>query len=196
MSKTLLALDLSTDCTGWAVFDAESGKLLDSGRIRPKVPGIHKMKYPKAAFFRILDMSKKVGELINKLRPTHIVVEEVNRGINRIGQKSLDALHFFVLQELYLSKTPEYLDVVKYIDSNGNKGWRGALGLKLSKKDKEFNKEARRLKKKELVIDWKVLAQQYVNKEFSKTFDVIQNETDADEVDAIALGAVAVKTLK
>lgn len=188
--RLLLSLDISTSSTGFAVFDRDTKKLLRSGRIKPQVPGLHKMKYPKAALYTILDMSKKINALVSEVKPSWIVIEEVNRGINRIGQKSLDACHFFVLSLM----DPAMLDCMTYVDSNGKKGWRGMLGLKLSDQDKQVNAEIRNLNRKRKksakapLIDWKVLAQRYVNATFGKTFNVWETTGDDDEVDAIALG--------
>ncbi len=192
--RLLLSLDLSTSCTGFAVFDLDSKKLLRSGRLKPKVPGIHKLKYPKAALLTIVDMTLQVGNLVADVKPQHLVIEEVNRGINRIGQKSLDAVHFFVLHHL-LKTFPDLLDNMTYVDSNGKKGWRKLLGLQLSDKDKQVNAEIRlynrRVKKsqKAPLIDYKVLAQRWVNATFKTTFNVWETVGDNDEVDAIALGA-------
>lgn len=188
--STVLALDISTSCTGFAVFDRETKKLICSGRIKPTVPGLHKLKYPKAALKTIISMAGKVNDLVMQVNPDRIVIEEVNRGINRIGQKSLDAVHFFVLDRL----TEAQVDSVTYVDSNGKKGWRGMLGLKLSDQDKQVNAEIR-LKNKKVkksakapVIDWKVLAQRYVNVKYGASFNVWENPGDNDECDAIALG--------
>lgn len=200
MKKILLTLDLSTTSTGYAVFEYDSSgfELKKHGVVKPKVPGIHKMQYPEAAYHRILDVSNQVKDLVAEHDPNVLVVEEINRGINRIGQKSLDALHFFVLDRLLLINQ-DWLKKVKYVDSNGTKGWRGKLGLKLSDEDKAQNKEIRNYNKrkstklKKAVIDWKVLAQRYVNEKFGTTFDVVANSEDADICDAIAIGCAHLK---
>jgi len=185
--KTLLALDLSTSCTGYAFFD-EKGKLTKYGILKPKVPLITKMKYPEAQLAKIKDMSSKVRDIVTETNPELIIIEEINRGINRIAQKSLDALHFFVLDYLNMID-PKWLKEVIYIDSNGKEGWRGGLGLKLSEEDKLFNKEARVSGQKRLVVDWKTLSQRFVNKQYKLNLNVKENSGDADIADAIALGA-------
>lgn len=195
--STLLSLDISTSSTGFAVYDRETKKLLRSGRIKPQVPGLHKLKYPKAALKTIISMAGRVNDLVMEVNPDRIVIEEVNRGINRIGQKSLDAVHFFILNHM----TEAQVDMVTYVDSNGKKGWRGMLGLKLSDQDKQVNAEIRlknRKRKKSAkapLIDWKVLAQRYVNSKFGKAFNVWENAGDDDECDAIALGDAFVQFL-
>lgn len=190
----ILCLDLSTTCTGFAVFD--DGKLIRYGKLTPKVKGLSAMKYPEGAYGRIIDLSNKIKDLVAAESPDKILIEEVNRGINRIAQKSLDALHFFVLDRILLVD-PKTFKKIKYIDSNGKKGWRGALGLKLEDPDKEWNKKARdfnksnskAIKKKEKkalrVIDWKDLSIRYVNKKFKLDLTLDDN----DIADAIAMGA-------
>ena len=92
-------------------------------------------------------MSTDVQKLITELAPEQLVIEEVNRGISRIGQKSLDALHFFVLFELRKC-FPNLLDSLAYLDSNGTTGWRTVLKMKLSDADKKHNLQARKNNKK------------------------------------------------
>lgn len=194
--KKLLALDLSTTSTGYAVFNLETKGLVDYGLIVPKIPGIHKLRYPKAALLRIIDVSKKVADLVAEINPDQIVIEEVNRGVNRISQKSLDALHFLILYFLKL-KDDFILDKVCYIDSNGKCGWRGVLDLKLTEMDKIRNGEARKAKKKSklkpVVVTWKHLASRYVKAAYDLDFDVDKEEGNADLVDAICLGTAYFK---
>jgi len=182
----LLALDLSTKSTGYAIFDLKTKKLLEYGNIKPKsFKGISKFKYPAAAYYRIVSIADQVNDLVLEVEPSEIIIEEINRGISRLGQKSLDALHFFVLDYLNVIDS-KWLEKVKYKDSNGKTGWRGDLGLKLSKEDKEHNKKAKKNKAKK--VDWKKLAERYVNAKFNTKFDVWKNTSDADVVDAICIG--------
>lgn len=181
----LLALDLSTTSTGYAVY--VGGKLEHHGFVLPSVPGLHKLKYPMAALERIRSLTESITLLITQHNPDEIVIEEVNRSTSRISQKSLDALHFFVLDKM----DSVFKRKVNYMDSNGKTGWRPTLKLGLSDADKFFNKEARKMGKKtyaKLKIDWKVLAQRWVNAKFNFTFDVKANDCDSDVCDAIALG--------
>lgn len=186
----LLAIDLSTSCTGWATF--EDNALTGYGIIEPEVKGGHKLRYPKKALYTVMDMAEKVAAKVLEVNPDEIVIEEVNRGVSRISQKSLDAVHFFLLRELMAH--PRFLDVVTYRDSNGKTGWRGKLGIALSDDDKILNKEIRKEAKKMKikhpdVINWKTVAVRYVNKHFNlglcTDFDP---KTDGDIADAICLG--------
>lgn len=197
----LLCLDLSTSCTGWASFDGS--KLKASGMIKPKVKGISALKYPEGAYYRILDLADKIKNLIAEHDPDEIIIEEVNRGVNRISQKSLDALHFFVLDRLALVDK-DLLKKMTYIDSNGKKGWRPTLGIKLDDQDKEYNKAAREFnaknkkaikageKTEKEIIGWKHLSIRYVNKRLKMSLD-INTSGDADIADAICLGFAHMK---
>lgn len=195
--KTLI-LDLSTSSTGYALFDGKSLKAY--GTVSPsKIPGISKMTYPEKAYEKIVSVSDQIEVLVRDLSPDRIICEEVNRGINRISQKSLDALHFFVLDRLK-KLDPKWLSKIEYMDSNGKTGWRGKLGLKLSAEDKKYNAKARRHNKKsklkQPIIDWKTLAQRWVNINLDTNFDVVNNNGDADICDAIALGCAALSIKK
>ena len=190
--KKLLALDMSTKCTGWATFNLDTGELLEYGLIKPKVPGISKLKYPMKALYNMLDMAQKLAELVDEHQPEKIVIEEVNRGINRIAQKSLDALHFVFLERL-VEGYPEGLEKLLYVDSNGLNGWRGKLGLRLSKEDKAINKKIRannkKQKKNDAVINWKTLSVRYVNEHFKVGLRTDNDpKTDGDIGDAICIG--------
>lgn len=195
----LLALDLSTACTGWASF--EDGKLKEYGAIKPKVPGISKMKYPEAALMKALSMVDLVLDLICRIKPDQFIIEEVNRGINRISQKTLDGLHFLLLRELRTLGLGN-LNNVAYMDSNGRKGWRTILGIGLSASDKDENKRIRarnrskkRKGKKEAVINWKTIAVRYINDLFSLGLSRENDpKTDGDIADAICLGLAYLRT--
>jgi len=191
-SGTVLSLDLSTNSTGFALFEVKTKKVLKYGAIHPKVPGLSKMKYPESALMKILDMTAKIKALILETSPDIILVEEVNRGISRIGQKALDSLHFFVLDAIRVS-VKDWTNKIVYMDSNGKKGWRGKLGLKLSTEDKFFNLNSRNSGNKDKVINWKVLAQRWVNANYQTKFDVKLVPEDADICDAIAMGAAFLK---
>lgn len=192
--RKLLALDLSTACTGFAVFDLVSKKLGDCGYIKPNEKGISKLKYPRNALEKILRMIPDIMVLVSRYNPEELVIEEVNRGISRIGQKSLDALHFFLLSALREAR-PDLLNTLTYIDSNGRKGWRTSLGMALSAEDKTHNAFARKHNKKKGVdklpiINWKHLAARFVNERYDLSLDVDKRVSDGDIADAICLGTV------
>jgi hypothetical protein len=188
----ILGLDLSTTCTGFALLDADSKALLKYGYIVPQVKGVTKLKYPKQALAKILDLSKKIVELIRQYQPDQLVIEEVNRGISRTSQKPLDALHFFVVHFIDL-EFPHLIDSVYYYDSNGNKGWRTHLSLKLTEEGKAHNahiktfKSSRKAGKKKAKINYKHLASRYVAQTYNVNLDVDEDAKHSDICDAIAL---------
>lgn len=184
----ILTLDLSTTSTGCCVF--VNRKFEKSWKICPDasdIPGLSKMRYPEAAYRRILVVTEQVAYWVSEEKPDIILIEEINRGISRIPQKSLDALHFFVLDAI-VQIDPSYMSRIVYKDSNGKTGWRGELGLKLSEEDKEYNKKARNHNKNNKlqlsIIDWKTLACRYLNGSYGWNLDP---KEDADEADAICL---------
>lgn len=187
----VLGLDLSTTCTGFALLDAESKALLKYGYIVPQVKGVSKLKYPKQALEKILDLSRKIVELVRNYQPDQLVIEEVNRGISRVSQKPLDALHFFVVYFINL-EFPHLIDSVYYYDSNGNKGWRTHLSLKLTEEDKAHNahiktfKSSRKAGKKKAKINYKHLASRYVQQTYNIKLDVDEDMKNSDICDAIA----------
>ena len=188
--KKILSLDMSTTCTGWATFGVESKRPLAWGKIKPSTKGgVAKMEYPKQQLVKMIDIGNQLLELVKMHDPIAIVIEEIAGSKNRMGQKTLDGLHFVVAWIL-----EDYLDRVEYYDVTGSAGWRVHLKLKLSDADKLANKEAKQLNKKLTpsqrlpVITPKHLACRHVNAKFSMGLDVDKNETDGDVADATAMG--------
>lgn len=191
--RKLISIDLSGSCTGWCVFDLDTKKLEKWGIVEPIMPkGYTTFKYPKKAFMSLTSMANQVADLVHKLNPDIILIEEVNRGISRIGQKVLCGAHWFLIQAMY-EKDSSSMDRIRYLDSNGREGWRPLLGLRLSKADKDQNKKIRaEAKKKKVknpnVVDWKLLAERWVNAKYGTNFNVQEVDGDADICDAIACG--------
>lgn len=179
--NTLLAIDLSTACTGWSLFDLDTGALLEYGSIKPELPKGHtKWHNTKRALYTINSMAEKVVAMIVEKMPKKILIEQINRGINRISQKTLDGVHWMVLEGLR-KQSVDFLDIVQFVDTIQ---WRGKLNLKLTAEEKKHNAAVRRKKDKKSVINFKTLSVRFVNKEFNKTF----TEKDNDVTDAICLG--------
>lgn len=190
--STVLGLDLSTTSTGFALLDIDTKSLLKYGFILPKVKGISKLKYPRAALARIIDLSQKISDLVKEYNPDKLVIEEVNRGIQRISQKSLDALHFFVLH--YIDQhSPHLIDQLFYYDSDGRVGWRKHLALVLTEEDKAHNahiktfKSSRKVGKKKSKITKKHLAMRYVQSVYNLSLDIEEKVEHEDINDAIAM---------
>lgn len=174
----ILGLDLSTSSTGYCIFEIKGGKkfLVHHDTIKPKIKGISKMKYPISTYHKMLDIAAKVRDVVAKWEPDKVYIEEVNRGINRKGQKGLDGLHWMVM--LYsLMVDVDFLNKLHFVDSNGKTGWRTILGLKTT--------NYKHLKG--MSLRWKVAAQDFVNKKYKKQFNVLTQPSDADMIDSIAM---------
>lgn len=196
--EILLALDLSTSCTGWSAFDVKTKELIACGRLKGTEAGMSKMTYPEKPLKKMKLMSKAIHDVVYCFQPRIIFIEEVNLGKNRHSQKTLDGLHWFVV-DMLLSQFPEV--PMRFMDSDGREGWRGALEHRLSDADKEYNKQIRDFNKKvkkdqqKEVLTKKHVTARWVNKTFKKTFDIDKNATDNDVTDAIGLGFAATLTL-
>lgn len=194
----LIALDLSTSCTGFAIFDVETKALLEYGTMKPKVKGVAKYTYPKGQLLKMQNLANQIKELIDsKGDVSAISIEEINSGVSRIGQKVLDGFHFILLDRIQ-----DRMDMISFRDSDGDSGWRRALNLVLGENDKRLNAERRRRNEaipegeKELpLITKKHLACRFVNKTYGLQLDPDENKTDSDVGDAIGLGHVAVNGL-
>lgn len=193
----LLSLDLSTTCTGWAKFDLDSGELLAFGFIQPnfKNPvkkGIPQYSYPQGQALKLRTLADQIIELMEP-NVTKIVIEEINSGKNRLGQKVLDGFHFMLLDRMPW----DFVRQVSYFDSDGKDGWRSAYGLRLqlSSSDRSLNKDRKKMnkklgkgQKKLPLITQKDLACKYVNKAYGLNLDCDKETTDGDVADAIGLG--------
>lgn len=187
----VLSLDLSTTCTGWAFMETSTEKLLAYGTLKPKTYA--KLGYPWQQLVKMQDLAEQLMGIIvdDGYYPDLIIIEEINRGKSRLTQKTLDGLHYIILDAIHLTDIP-----VRFFDSDGKEGWRSAQGLKLqlSDADKEYNKKAKRFNKKlpkgtrgkKLVVSKKTLACRFVNEHYG--LDLIENIAGgADIADAIGL---------
>lgn len=189
--RILLALDLSTTCTGWALFNINTKALITYGTLKPTTKGgIAKLTYPRQQLTKMIDLSLQIKNLLDQYKPSQIVIEEIAGSKNRLGQKVLDGLHWIVLMHI-----PDYVDVISYYDVTGAEGWRTNLGLKLTEADKAANKEAKKLNPKlgkgntKLPIyDAKDLAARHVNKKYGLALDPQTSQSDTDIADAISIG--------
>jgi hypothetical protein len=102
----ILSLDLSTH-TGWAYF--EEGRLVRVGKIDSKILDYKSniksyldipIQYP----WNIINVANKIaeqcGDLAIKFNYPNIVIEETEGSSHRISQKTLEFIHFAVLQNL------------------------------------------------------------------------------------------------
>lgn len=191
--RTLLSLDMSTSCTGWAVFNIDTFELVRYGSVKPVTKyndkHITKYKYPEQQLLKMINLAEQIREIIHLNQPTLIVIEEIAGSKQRLGQKVLDGLHWIVL---YLNR--EIIPIVSFYDVSGIVGWRTDLKLRLSEADKINNKENKKLNKslkasqRLPIVDWKTLACRHVNRKFGMNLNPDLNTSDADVGDAIAIG--------
>lgn len=186
----LLTIDYSTASTGWALFDIDSKSLLDYGIIAPqKVKGLSAECDLKKTLNRLKDLANQISDLIEINQPKIIAIEQINRGCNRLAQKTLDGGHWILL-----NKIERWLPRVTFIDSDGKTGWRKHLNLILSEDDKKANALHKKLNKsakrgeKLPIFTKKDLCQRFVNEKYNLNFDVQKNSEDSDVCDAIGLG--------
>lgn len=184
----VLALDLSTSSTGYAIFEA--GELQAYGNFKASSAGLSKLCKLQQTLKKMERIAGNIDELVATNNPDVIVIEEIAGSKNRISQKTLDGFHWIVLKTLEHS-----IDKIVFYDVSGTNGWRRHLQLRLSDADKAQNKEARTLNKKLAkgtkklpIINFKHLACRHVNRKFGTAFDVDENTTDSDICDAIAMG--------
>lgn len=193
--KKLLSLDLSTTCTGYALFSLEDRQLLKYGFIKPRVKnptkkGIPLYSYPKLQTLKMRDITEQIKELINAENPQILAIEEIVGHKSRLTGKVLDGLHFILIDRIL-----DFEGQIKYIDVSGTNGWRPRFEIRLSELDKTLNKQAKALnnktkkgEKKVPLVDWKTLSSRYVNKKFKLTLDPVANAEDGDVADAIMVG--------
>jgi len=185
MSDKLITLDLSTKSTGYAIFDLDTGALITYGLLKPTVKGLSALSYPQGSLKRIVSICSQITTLLEENPDIkQIAIEEVNQHRSRIGGKTLDGLHFVLLE-----KIQDKLPIITFRDSDGAVGWRRELGLRLSDEDKAFNKEMRAQGKKKEVLGPKHLACRFVKENYGLDFDPIKEN---DLADAICLGHLMV----
>ena len=186
--NTLLSIDLSTNCTGWAFFNLDSKELLKYGHIKGKT---FKNRSPiRSTLLKLEFMATSILNIIETLKPSKIVIEEIAGSKNRLGQKTLDMAHGILWKAI-----EKHLDIVQYYDVTGADGWRTHLKLKLTDADKLANKEAKKINPtlgrgvtKMPVYDAKDLAARHANKRFGLALDPQTNQYDADIADSVSLG--------
>lgn len=186
----LLTLDISTKATGYAIFDIKTQKLLDKGVLTPDSKGLAGFPNFKKLYTKCERMASAVMTLYFSVKPSKIVIEEINNSKSRVTAKALSMAHTLILGALIRQN----FDNIEFIDSDGKTGWRKQLNLVLTEADKKLNAERRKFNKKlnknnKLpIITKKHLAARYVNSSLKTLFDVDKNKFDNDIVDAIGIG--------
>ncbi len=158
----LLSLDLSTSCSGWAIFD--DGKLVEYGSVSEKsYKGKSKQRYPARTGRVSKMMCEDLLEIIIKMNPDKIVIEEAAaNGIAGVKSiKSLCMIHGAMLLLILQSNLTVY-DSISFLSP---REWRGAVGLKKNG-------------------DWKQSSVNLTNKLFGLNLTLTENDIS----DSILLG--------
>ncbi len=190
----VLALDLSTTCTGYALLDVEDKGLITYGALKPRVKnpkkkGVPLYVYPRIQTLKMRDLVEQIMQLIEEHQPDAIAIEEVCRHKARLTGKTLDGLHFLLIDRIFDYKGP-----LQYVDVSGTIGWRPRFKIKLSEHDKLLNKERKKLNKKlkpkdrHPIVDWKTLSSRFVNARFGLALDPNLDSSHGDIADAIMVG--------
>lgn len=114
MSKILIALDESTTCTGYAVFD--DGKLIKHGLFALK---------SKDVLERVSYIMEEIEKLIKTYKPDNMVIEDVQITMNAATAKSLLGLQFMI--EVYAHRNNISCETYRTTK------WRKILGLSNSR---------------------------------------------------------------
>ena len=114
MSKILIALDESTTCTGYAVFD--DGELIEHGIFSFK---------SKDVLERVSLIMEEIEELIKTYKPDNMVIEDVQITMNAATAKSLLGLQFMI--EVYAHRNNISCETYRTTK------WRQILGLSNSR---------------------------------------------------------------
>jgi hypothetical protein len=141
--KRVLALDVSTKA-GWCVLDSDevSGavemELVSQGLLMLPKPSDFEDPYPWS-YIKAADAAADIlVELIVRVQPDAVVVEETNLAKARYTQKLLEFLHYALIHRIGEKVSAGFLTVpVFYLSSMV---WRQKLGLVMTKADKGNNK--------------------------------------------------------
>ena len=114
MSKILIALDESTTCTGYAIFN--DGELIEHGLFALK---------SKDVLERVSYIMEEIEKLIKAYKPDNMVIEDVQITMNAATAKSLLGLQFMI--EVYAHRNNISCETYRTTK------WRKILGLSNSR---------------------------------------------------------------
>ena len=201
----VLALDLALT-TGWALLEGEinsdTPKLLDYGAI--KAPELDpSFSYPLNNIERVEELGKWIEQRVFLSQPDVIVIEQLNRGMNRHSQTLLAFIHHRVLISTIM--LPFLQDSkIHYLDSSS---WRAAVKLGLTKEQRAQNlalskakskaKKAKKpLDKEALGITGKITKKHLSVNLVNFTFGLELKKKDDDVADAVLQGLAYLKGAK
>lgn len=180
----ILGLDLSTK-TGFGLVDSR-GQLLSFGQITERKLVQDSLlcdEYQMLARAEAL-ASLVIEDAVKPNRPDAIFIEQTNLGSKRETQKLLEFIHCVILIQL----KKEGLDkAVYYVDTSR---WKSALGIKMTKEDREHNKLVK-AKKARGKITSKHLSVRWANNFYNLELKLKDN----DMADAIAMATFGLKHL-
>lgn len=114
LSKILIALDESTTCTGYAVFN--NGELIEHGAFSFK---------SKDVLERVSFIMEEIEKLISRYEPNNMIIEDVQITMNAATAKSLLGLQFMI--EIYAHRNNIQCETIRTTK------WRKILGLSNSR---------------------------------------------------------------
>ena len=200
----ILGLDISSHC-GWSVLVGEKSEvpqLLEYGLIENDAPTKTFGTYPWFTYYAAKAISERVVQLIDKIKPDAIVIEQINLGRNRFSQQYLERIHSYVLEDYaQLCPEPACRIPIYYIDSSE---WRRTIGLRLSKDQKKDNAKLSKAKREAATggkkldksaigvrgkVTWKHISVGFCNEYFRTDFKLKDN----DICDSILLAVAHIK---
>jgi Holliday junction resolvasome RuvABC endonuclease subunit len=191
-STVCLALDVSTK-TGYAILKQDKATqeiiLIDHG-CKQLVKKIAEYgEYPWSYLYASRDLVVQLTELVARINPDVVVVEETNKGQNRYSQKILEFLHNTLLVSLDKYRQGALTPPVFYLSTSE---WRKVLDQRLSKQDKINNKlvktAADNKVKKPAGIKGKIGKKHLSVRWVNETYGLDLKMKDNDSADAISLG--------
>lgn len=195
-----LALDVSTK-TGYAILKQDKATqeivLIEHGckRLVKKIDNYG--NYPWSYLYASRDLVAQLTELVAKVNPDVIVVEETNKGQNRYSQKILEFLHNTLLISLDKYRQGALTPPVFYLSTSE---WRKILDQRLSKNDKINNKVVKAAAeagiKKPSGVKGKVGKKHLSVRWANETYGLELKMKDNDSADAISLGTAFLRGAK
>ena len=189
----ILSLDISTS-TGFVLLTPQ-GQILERGSVEMSKEKVKDFGgFPRNYVLAARDMARKIVELIKRVKPNVVVVEETNIGgrANQYSQKLLEFIHCLFLLE-YLEESVR----IVYITTAA---WRKSLGLVLTKEDRRSNNKARaanhagttaaekRAARAAAGVAGKVTVKHLSVRFVNQRFGLGLLQKDNDQADAICLG--------
>jgi hypothetical protein len=189
----ILSLDLSSS-TGFAVLDSEApAKPVEFGIVKLEKTAKEYAPHPWGYLLAAQDMTGRLLDIIERVNPDKIVVEEVNSARARFSQKYLDYIHCILL----MSMPSNMRDRVVFINTSD---WRRTMGVQMTKEDKNQNARLSRnkrnaalhgtkLDKKVLGIRGKITIKHVAIRRANEVFSLSLIAKDDDIADALLLNA-------